>query len=167
VAPANGPFYMNTVYKFTDITDGTSNTAGFAEKRIGSFSTVAVEDYFDAYVLFLPTPANKPLTPDDAVATCNAFNPAQPHGVYSNVGAPWLLGGGGATVYNHAAPPFARWCLFPNNSTMTNSASSWHTNGLNLMLMDGSVRFVDRNISLTTWRAVGSMNGGETLGDDW
>jgi len=34
-------------------------------------------------------------------------------------------------------------------------------NGVNVMLGDASVRFIPNNISLTTWRQLGTMNGGE------
>ena len=38
-----------------------------------------------------------------------------------------------------------------------------HTNGLNFLLADGSVRFVSYTISLATWRALGTRNGGEVI----
>jgi type II secretory pathway pseudopilin PulG len=41
------------------------------------------------------------------------------------------------------------------------SARSWHVGGVNAGLADGSVRFVQDQISLNIWRAVGSTNGGE------
>jgi hypothetical protein len=31
--------------------------------------------------------------------------------------------------------------------------------------MDGSVKFVSENITMPTYRALGSRNGGETVGD--
>jgi hypothetical protein len=34
-----------------------------------------------------------------------------------------------------------------------------------MALCDGSVRFVSNGIALPTWRALGSRNGGEVLGD--
>jgi hypothetical protein len=34
-----------------------------------------------------------------------------------------------------------------------------------LLLADGSARFVSQTIDLTTWRALGTRAGGETLGD--
>jgi len=43
--------------------------------------------------------------------------------------------------------------------------SSAHTGGAQVLLGDGSVRFVSDNIDLTTWRGVGSMNNGEVLGE--
>jgi prepilin-type N-terminal cleavage/methylation domain-containing protein/prepilin-type processing-associated H-X9-DG protein len=46
-------------------------------------------------------------------------------------------------------------------------ARSRHNTGVNVSMCDGSGRFVSNSISLTTWMAVGSMNGGEVLGSDW
>ena len=34
-------------------------------------------------------------------------------------------------------------------------------------MCDGSVRFVTYGISLTTWRDIGTRNGGEVIGSDW
>jgi prepilin-type N-terminal cleavage/methylation domain-containing protein/prepilin-type processing-associated H-X9-DG protein len=47
------------------------------------------------------------------------------------------------------------------------TARSRHIGGVNSALCDGSVRFVSNSISLNTWKAAGSMNGGEVLGSDW
>ena len=43
--------------------------------------------------------------------------------------------------------------------------SSAHTGGAQVLLGDGSVRFVSDNIDLTTWRGVGTMANGEILGE--
>jgi prepilin-type N-terminal cleavage/methylation domain-containing protein/prepilin-type processing-associated H-X9-DG protein len=51
------------------------------------------------------------------------------------------------------------------NDIMT--ARSWHPGGVNVALCDASVRFVSRNISLSTWQALGTIKGGEVLGNDW
>jgi prepilin-type N-terminal cleavage/methylation domain-containing protein len=48
-----------------------------------------------------------------------------------------------------------------------NAARSYHTGGVNAVLGDASVRFVSNNITLTTWQAMGTMNGGEVLGSDF
>lgn len=45
------------------------------------------------------------------------------------------------------------------------AARSRHPNGVNVGMGDGAVRFVTNNLSLTTWRALGSMNGGEAMDD--
>lgn len=44
------------------------------------------------------------------------------------------------------------------------SARSWHPGGVVAGLCDGSVRFISESIDLTTWRALSTMDGGETLG---
>ena len=40
---------------------------------------------------------------------------------------------------------------------------SYHSGGVNVLLMDGSVRFVASTIDLVTWRALGTRNGGEIV----
>ena len=40
-------------------------------------------------------------------------------------------------------------------------------NGINIALMDGSVRFAQQQISSETWWAACTPNGGEVLGTDW
>ena len=51
------------------------------------------------------------------------------------------------------------------NMAMVVPPSSAHTGGVNVLLGDGSVRFVTDTIDLPTWRALGTRNGGEVLGD--
>jgi len=45
-------------------------------------------------------------------------------------------------------------------------ARSYHPNGVNAAMCDGSVRFVADSISLATWRALSTSQGGELLGSD-
>jgi prepilin-type processing-associated H-X9-DG protein len=45
------------------------------------------------------------------------------------------------------------------------AARSRHPGGVNISLCDGSVRFITNNVSLATWQALGSMNGGEAASD--
>jgi prepilin-type N-terminal cleavage/methylation domain-containing protein/prepilin-type processing-associated H-X9-DG protein len=42
---------------------------------------------------------------------------------------------------------------------------SYHIGGVNVLLMDGSVRFVTNSIMLTTWQALGTRNYGDLVGD--
>jgi prepilin-type N-terminal cleavage/methylation domain-containing protein/prepilin-type processing-associated H-X9-DG protein len=44
-------------------------------------------------------------------------------------------------------------------------ARSRHPNGVNVTMCDGSVRFVTNSIDLGTWKALSTMNGGETVAD--
>jgi prepilin-type processing-associated H-X9-DG protein len=54
-------------------------------------------------------------------------------------------------------------CTTGANSNKT--VRSRHPSGVNVVLCDGSVRFAPNNIALVTWQALGSMNGGDTVGD--
>jgi prepilin-type processing-associated H-X9-DG protein len=44
-------------------------------------------------------------------------------------------------------------------------ARSEHPGGVNLALLDGSVHFVSNGIAQSLWQAIGSINGGEVIGD--
>ena len=43
------------------------------------------------------------------------------------------------------------------------AARSRHVGGVNVLFADGSVRFIEDDISLATWRAMGTMNGQEVF----
>jgi prepilin-type processing-associated H-X9-DG protein len=159
--PPNGPFFTDSACRITDITDGTSNTAAFSEIIIGDFSNAVASEIPDLF-----TATTTPPDADQAVSDCAAVNvnDLSTQGL-SNIGGPWLLGGHASTCYQHAPPPGTRGCLFPLKARQLTAASSYHNRGVNLLLCDGSVRFVSYGIDLATWRAIGSRNGGETPGD--
>jgi prepilin-type N-terminal cleavage/methylation domain-containing protein/prepilin-type processing-associated H-X9-DG protein len=156
--PPNGAFTCSINTKFADIIDGTSNTAAASEHCKGDFSHSVATERADTF-----QPGTYPSTADQAVADCAAvnINDLTKQGV-SNVGAPWLYGYHSTTSYWHASPPGHRSCMFPP-SRINTTANSGHTNGVNVALLDGSVRFVPYSVSLISWRALGTRNGGETF----
>jgi prepilin-type processing-associated H-X9-DG protein len=161
MAPPSGPFYRDSRTKLTDISDGTSNTAAFSEHMTGDFSNATVNENDTFW------PQTYPNTPDEAIAQCRAINiNNMAHQRKSNAGAPWLERDHTTTMYFHAAPPGDRSCMYPPGRIST-TANSGHNNGVNVVLCDGSVRYVTYSISLSTWRAVGTRSGGEVLGNDW
>jgi prepilin-type N-terminal cleavage/methylation domain-containing protein/prepilin-type processing-associated H-X9-DG protein len=158
----NGIYYINSATKMVQIYDGTSNTAAFSEHRIGDFSNAGVSDFGDTF-----WPHTYPDTPDGAVADCASIDI---NNLYyqdvSDVGAPWLYGYHSTTIYFHVGLPNSRSCMYPGGRIAT-TANSAHTGGVNVAMADGSVRFVSNTISLATWRAIGSRDGGEILGNDF
>jgi hypothetical protein len=68
-------------------------------------------------------------------------------------------------MYNHVNVPDERSCIFPPGRIM-NTANSDHPGGVIVEACDGSVRFVKDSVSLPTWRAPGSRNGGEVISSD-
>jgi prepilin-type processing-associated H-X9-DG protein len=53
-----------------------------------------------------------------------------------------------------------------NEGATASTASSRHSGGVNLLLADGSVRFIKSSINIATWSALGSINGGELISAD-
>ncbi len=157
---ANGVIYHMKKIGFRDITDGLSNTSAMAEKMTGDGSQTIASPRTDTF-----QPGTYPTTPDEALQQCNATNTTDlTKQGYSNVGAPWLQQYHSTNQYNHVLPPNGRSCMYPPGriSTTTNSQ---HTGGVHILLCDGAVRFVSDNINLTLWRSVGSIAGGEVLGE--
>jgi prepilin-type processing-associated H-X9-DG protein len=53
-----------------------------------------------------------------------------------------------------------------NNQRQAHAAArSFHPSGVNVALADGSARFVSNNIAAVTWRALGTKDLGDPLGD--
>lgn len=163
-AQADGIFYYLSSVRLTDVTDGTSNTALFSEKLRGQGNPNPRTDMF-------VMPAASSMA--QAYSQCEGINPTTATPLTSKQGYSWVMGEMCCTTYNHVALPNTNTCAstgFPGgmqNMAMVVPPSSWHTNGINLLLCDGSVHFVSNGISLPTWRALGSRNGGEVLGSDY
>jgi prepilin-type N-terminal cleavage/methylation domain-containing protein/prepilin-type processing-associated H-X9-DG protein len=157
-----GIFYWRSAVRFSDVTDGLSNTAFFSEKVRG---TAVPNPKTDMLVMPVASSLN------DTYQQCTALPPtALP--LTSRQGMSWVMGEMCCTTYNHVAPPNARTCAslgFPG--TMANMAmqvppSSNHSGGVNILFGDGTVRFVKSTVGVNTWRALGTRNGGEVVSDD-
>jgi prepilin-type N-terminal cleavage/methylation domain-containing protein/prepilin-type processing-associated H-X9-DG protein len=70
-------------------------------------------------------------------------------------------------VVNWAIPDGDPYTPVSTAGSQYSAARSRHTGGVNTSMCDGSVRFISNSISLSTWQAMGTMNGGEVLGSDW
>jgi prepilin-type N-terminal cleavage/methylation domain-containing protein/prepilin-type processing-associated H-X9-DG protein len=163
IAPAeqaNGPFYYLSKNRIADIIDGTSNTVLFSEKLRGSGTPNPRTDMFT-----MPNQSSR----DATFAACTGLNPSTATPLTSKQGASWVMGEMCCTTYNHLNVPNTVSCAgigFPGN--MANMAmqippSSQHPGGVNCLMGDGSVRFVTNSVTLDTWRAMGTMNGGEVI----
>ena len=61
--------------------------------------------------------------------------------------------GGG---YYHIQPPNRKACNAAGYDTLI-GASSYHPGGVNLLLLDGSVKFAKNGIAIRTWHALGTI----------
>jgi prepilin-type N-terminal cleavage/methylation domain-containing protein/prepilin-type processing-associated H-X9-DG protein len=157
--PPNGVFYGNSATKFADVRDGLSNTGFFSERVLADGSNAIVSPLAD--VFFSPA---APTTQDEAVQICQAVditNLANQFPLF--MGAPWV---NGQHVFQHVNVPNARSCGFFTILRASMPPSSRHPGGVNLLMGDGSVRFVKDSISLATWRALGTRAGNEAISAD-
>ncbi|HEY1190193.1 MAG TPA: H-X9-DG-CTERM domain-containing protein, partial [Gemmata sp.] len=90
-------------------------------------------------------------------------------GIYRWQGIPWNDGSVWRQGYNHLLPPNTG-CFYDNVTSgfaniglYVRPPTSNHSGGVNIMLCDGSVRFVTDGIDPDTWTAAGSKSGGEVL----
>ncbi|HEV8061880.1 MAG TPA: DUF1559 domain-containing protein [Gemmataceae bacterium] len=160
------------------ITDGTSNTAMFAE----------VMRTTDSWPHVSGTRTNTDIILDASVAN---GSDSDARGIPScATGSPWtstISYAGlefdrylyGMSVYNHTLPPNWNANKLQGSQASTTGqyscgdtsivhfhvpASSYHTGGVNVGFADGSVHFIANGIDFATWQALGSMTGGEVLG---
>jgi prepilin-type processing-associated H-X9-DG protein len=163
----DGVFPAVNGIRITDITDGASNTAAMSESILGDGAGVSTVQPGDERVAYKYLGYTGTLPSD---ANC-AGTPPLWNG-YNRRGFMWASGEARCVSYNHYYPPNAKdFDCIANDPTMTyisvgyRAARSRHTSGVNMLLADGSVRFVRDSISLPTWRALGTRAGGEVVGD--
>jgi prepilin-type N-terminal cleavage/methylation domain-containing protein/prepilin-type processing-associated H-X9-DG protein len=112
-----------------------------------------------------------------ALATCSGYTACCMVGVKQYDGQLWALGERGYTLFNTIVPPNSKqypWrscrltaCLScaPEGSSFIN-ASSFHPGGCNFAFADGSIRFIKDSVSILTYQALGTRNGGEVISSD-
>jgi prepilin-type processing-associated H-X9-DG protein len=170
--PLRDGMFTNTVWRpyvvnMKMVTDGTSHTAAFSEFVKGDDVNSAVTSDYLAEVFFLTPPSG--LTVNDFLQFAEDCEnlPTQPGNNFSNKGAMWFFGGCGFTGYRHLTRPNGTSCAWGTEVPQcfgAVSASSKHAgHGVNVLLADGSVRWVTDSVNRQTWRALGSRDGGESL----
>lgn len=163
---------------FANITDGTSNTVSYAEfvpspgaAGTGGTTSAFVKKY-QIYQWADDVPTHAELR-----ASCNANRDA---GLLTQMDDTWrqsLKGSawswafiGTGNSYTHTMGVNEASCSVMNGGTdwggdTMGAAGSRHTGGAQVLMADGSARFVSENIDINTWWALGTRNGGETLGE--
>ncbi len=156
-------FYFKSHVRTKDITDGVSNTVFFSEKIRGQGTPNARTDVF-----IIPHQTSLTALYD----TCTNINRATTIPFLSKWGLSWVMGESCCTSYTHVATPNKNSCGGLNYpGTMTNmnmqvTVASYHTGGVNVLMGDGSLKFVSDGINLQIWRDVGTRNGGEVASLD-
>jgi prepilin-type N-terminal cleavage/methylation domain-containing protein/prepilin-type processing-associated H-X9-DG protein len=153
------------------ITDGTSNTALFSEIKRGNNTRDKLSMPY-----FTTLSRIDDLAPD--LATCGSADTVPTGGVLNYIGLEYYRGYYITGLYNHTAVPNSpiHDCVafapsYSGNPAVSGSggdrghqaARSYHTGGVNVLMADGSVRFVTNSINITTWRALGTASAGDIV----
>jgi prepilin-type N-terminal cleavage/methylation domain-containing protein len=154
IASGDGLFTQSAL-GFRDATDGLSNTAAISESLLGNGQTSTGPTPADHRREMLKVPGGN----DPVPAQCEAGSGAW----FGQRGAQWIDGHYGNTLYNHYYPPNSTaWdCGNASGNKGLWAARSWHPGGVELLVCDGSVRFVASTITLDAWRAMATRAGGE------
>jgi prepilin-type N-terminal cleavage/methylation domain-containing protein/prepilin-type processing-associated H-X9-DG protein len=180
----NGAFTIGPGVSQAEFTDGLSNTAAFAERTKGSGQNMATQLPSQSDVVTRVDRASGPPADLDALFNdcltrgrrIDSFNKSDIGRFLSGTDYSdgWPFAWYHATMYNHFATPnwkgvdcgqFSSIMDTPGEHGIV-SARSQHPGGANVMLGDGSVRFVKDSVSIQAWRALGSRNGGEVISAD-
>ena len=174
----NGPNYVasnwdKTVNETTNMatfTDGTSNTATFSEwiKGQGVPTGRAMNGLSEVYNLG----QNSDFFPTDYqfAQLCNTVPITSANQQWQWKGEWW--GFGGTMIYSHTQGPNRTSCVYHDlnqdgRGTITMlSASSNHPGGVNVLFMDGSVRFVKNSVNYRPWYAIATPHNGESVSSD-
>jgi len=162
-----GAFVHGRGVRISEFRDGLGNTVLFSEKPVGDGDPTAYTSWTD-YFFF---ESSDIATADQAIQACGSLSqPDPPHASYG--GWSWKYGGWNSTWYNHILPPnspipdcSAGGQQMAGGGHGAYAARSYHTGGVNVVLADGSARFVNQQIDATIWRALSSRNGRESVGN--
>ncbi len=183
-ADCSGLAARNISFGLRDITDGSSSTIAFAESLAGKNGAgntykanmiVGVGDTTPTAKM-LNVSLNPTVLPQAYQACVAAFRAAAPT-MQTDKGRFWAAGRAGNTIFNTVNTPndtlmlggiSCRIGCSGCGSDQSNfvPASSYHAGGVNVMMGDGSVRFVKDSINRNTWWALGSKDGGEAISSD-
>jgi prepilin-type N-terminal cleavage/methylation domain-containing protein/prepilin-type processing-associated H-X9-DG protein len=166
--PNDGLFWQQSATRFGDITDGTSNTLMMSETLIGTGTDVAgpaPADYkremAQASRMVRPVSAAPGgVTPALTESICASAT--EWHG---DRGVSWIWGRMHRGGFNTYYPINAKVPDCKVHGKGWYAVRSNHTGGANVLLSDGSVRFVRESVDLGVWRAASTRAGGEVQAD--
>jgi prepilin-type processing-associated H-X9-DG protein/prepilin-type N-terminal cleavage/methylation domain-containing protein len=143
----------NAGVRMADITDGTSNTIAFSESILGAGGT-APAGATDIRLFYKDVNALTQRNCDASTA------------LVTDRGALWADGAYNCGLFNAVRPPNS-----PLMDCVQHSNPAWkaprsrHSGGVNVLMADGSVKFVRDTVDPATWQNAGTRAGGEVPGD--
>jgi prepilin-type N-terminal cleavage/methylation domain-containing protein/prepilin-type processing-associated H-X9-DG protein len=159
-ANADGMLFVNSKVRIADVLDGLSNTALMSESLLGLGGPFLGEDQHpsaqEAPLVYAWFTSSEPMSSE----LCKGATLWR-----TDQCSKWADGEVYCTLYDHGYPPNSSEWDCVSVSSNWRAARSRHPGGVNLLLADGSLRFVSNTVNLATWHALGSRAGFEVTGD--
>jgi prepilin-type N-terminal cleavage/methylation domain-containing protein/prepilin-type processing-associated H-X9-DG protein len=173
-AQGRGAFGANRSRSLAEFTDGLSNTVLSAEIKTyqGVLSKCTLSTVLEPGSIPSPTADPYSAVPEYTSGACT---------LNVNGHAEWVDGAALETGFTTAWPPNKK---ILGGATMVDvdivsvgeksggptyaaiTSRSYHSGGVNSLFGDGSVRFIKSSVNGVTWRALGSVSGGEVVSSD-
>jgi prepilin-type N-terminal cleavage/methylation domain-containing protein/prepilin-type processing-associated H-X9-DG protein len=169
---STGLFTIWQSYSIRDCIDGLTNTVAFSEMRVGDQTTSArpwngIVASIPATAQVLDASVSWPAV-QQGLTVCNT-NWKSGTGVDGTESIVWTIGGPTQTLFNTVNTPNSvdypwSFCTTSGNSEgQFAKANSNHPGGVNVLMGDGSIKFVKNSISQPIWWALGTRARGEII----
>ena len=174
--------YYNS-FGIRNCTDGTSNTIAFAEALVGQSG--AQNRYRGNWSVKAGDTSPTSIVDDisiipnviaQGIAQCATNFRTTPANTQTDRGYRWCTGRVGYTLFNTVATPndknlLANGCRYSptyggSDSSQIVPSTSQHPGGVNVLLADGSCRFIKDSINRATWWALGTKSNAEVISAD-
>ena len=183
---STGVFAFNNCYGLRDITDGSSNTIAFGEKLVGTpggntglglgYRGNGVNGTSTSQSVYDATQNPGQIATDLNTCTAAWLSLTPSPNLIDNVGQWWISGNTNYTLFNTIVPPNStvyKWgscrngCggCSPDGSQFAN-ASSNHAGGCNILMGDGSVRFLKSTVAQVIYWYLGTRANNDQVSAD-
>ena len=175
--------YNGVCYGLRDCTDGSSQTVAYSEQLVGAPQTSNTKRQTsitnvgfnqNAAVYDASTATDFPNVIPALQQCTTSFQGGS--SLTNGTGNRWLLGNSGYTLFNTVVPPNSKqypWAncrvdcnnCGPDSSNFMNAQSN-HPGGVNVLMGDGSVRFIKDSIQQIIWMRIGTAGANDTVSAD-
>jgi prepilin-type N-terminal cleavage/methylation domain-containing protein/prepilin-type processing-associated H-X9-DG protein len=179
--PTTGLFAFQQIKSIATVIDGTSNSIAFAEGTVDLLNPQAQTKLTGLAYVSLPAAClqsnafNNPAGVQSGIQTCSSvFGSAtlDAQEIDAARGDAWQKGCMTETLFNTIVTPNGQndtwsYCGISSGSVANfSNADSYHPGGVNVMMADGSCRFIKNAINQMTWWGLGTIGGGEVISSD-